>query len=60
MGDHGYIGEELFGNSPNYELEQKCFVVKKVVQDNIFSLDEALFIYQVDREDYENYLKNLY
>ena len=59
MGDAGHIGEELLGNNPERELEQRCYVVKQVVEEDIFTLDEALFIYQVDKKDYENYLKNL-
>jgi hypothetical protein len=57
MGDHGYIGEELLGDNPEYELERKCLVVYQSVRDDYFSLDEALKAYEVSREDYEDFIE---
>jgi len=59
MGDAGYIGEELWDNSPESELEHLCYVVHKTIVDGIFTIEEALDVYQLCKEDYENYLKNL-
>jgi hypothetical protein len=57
MGDHGYIGEELLGDNPEHEPERKCLVVYQSVRDDYFSLDEALKVYEVSREDYEDFIE---
>jgi hypothetical protein len=56
VGDSGYIGEELLSGVS--ELESKCRVIKMCIDDNTFTLSEALEAYEVSSEDYENYLLN--
>ncbi len=53
-GDAGYIAEELLeGRSA---LDSKCLVIEKTVEDGDFSLEEALQLYEVSQEEYENFL----
>jgi len=54
MGDSGSVGEELLAGVP--EIEQKCRVVRQCVRDLDFSLEEALEIYGVTREQYRDYI----
>lgn len=55
-----HIGEELVTDSPLSELDRKCLIVKESVQDEDFTLDEALKVYGLSRKDYENFIaKNL-
>lgn len=59
MGDEGYIAQELLdGMSPEWHLEQVCKTVESVVKEGIFTLEEALSLYEVLSEDYDLYLKN--
>lgn len=53
MGDHGSVGEELLRNVPDIEL--KCNAVHDSVKLGIFTLDEALEIYNVKKEEYLKY-----
>ena len=58
--EEGYIGEELFQN-PAYELERQCMTVESTVKRKIFTLPEALELYEVSEEQFENYLaKNIF
>lgn len=50
------IGEELLKGSPLSKIERKCLVVRQVVQDGDFSLEEALEIYQVSRADFDDFI----
>ena len=52
-GDHGSVGEELLSNIPDIEL--KCNAVYESVKLGIFTLDEALSIYNVKKEEYLKY-----
>lgn len=54
MGDSGSVGEELLVGVP--EIEQKCRVVRQCVRDLDSSLEEALEIYGVTREQYRDYI----
>ncbi len=55
-----HIGEELVSDSSLSDLDRKCLTVKESVQDEDFSLDEALNVYGLSRKDYENFIaKNL-
>jgi hypothetical protein len=53
--ESAYIGEELFGD-PERERLRKCMVVEQTITDGDFSLDEALEAYQVDKEEYEEFV----
>ncbi len=50
LGDPGSIAEELLEGVS--ELESSCYVVKMCVEDETFSLEEALEVYQLSKEDY--------
>ena len=54
MGDCGHIGEELLLGIP--EWKNKGFVVEKVIEEDYFTLEEALEAYQLSMEDYQKYL----
>jgi len=55
-----HIGEELLNESTLSDLDRKCLTVKESVQDEDFTLEEALKVYGLSRKDYENYVaKNL-
>lgn len=53
-GESGLIAKELF-NEPDIELLQRCKVVDIVVNDDDFSLEQALMIYKVTQKEYEAY-----
>lgn len=60
--ESGYIGEELMLTD---ELTRKCKIVRLTVQDGDFTLDEALDVYEVSKDDFlkftaKNILKELY
>ena len=55
VGESGWVAEELMSGVS--DLEQKCKVIKMCLDDNTFTLEEALEAYEVSLEDYENYLK---
>lgn len=52
--EEAYIGEELLNETS--DLERKCLVVRQCVRDGDFSLEEALSLYEVSKEDYEKFL----
>lgn len=55
-----HIGEEHLNGSTLSDLDRKCLTVKESVQDEDFTLEEALKVYGLSRKDYENYVaKNL-
>jgi hypothetical protein len=56
LGESGYAGEELLQGTS--ELKRKCYCVKKTVDEDIFTLEQALEAYQVSKEDYLKYLIN--
>ena len=54
-----HIGGELF-NDAVYELERQCMTIESVVKRKILSLPEALEVYEVTEDQFENYLaKNI-
>jgi len=53
--ESAYIGEELFGDLERERLH-KCIVVAETIADGDFSLEEALDAYQVDKEEYEEFV----
>lgn len=53
-GDDASVGEELLAAIP--EIEERCRAVRQAVDGRYFSLDEALEIYKVTREQYVDYL----
>jgi len=58
LGESGLVGEELLTDAA-YEIEQQCRAVQETVNENIFSLDEALEAYGVSQEAYSLFqLKN--
>lgn len=56
-GDHSSVGEELLMNVSDLEL--KCNAIKDVVKMNIFTLEEALDIYKVDKNEYLLFISGL-
>jgi hypothetical protein len=54
--EEAHIGEELMGDSKVSPLDRKCFAVKQMVEDRVFSLHEALAAYSVSKDDFNNYL----
>ena len=60
LNEMAHIGEELVTDSSLSDLDRKCLIVKESVQDEDFTLDEALKVYGLSRKDYENFIaKNL-
>lgn len=57
LGDEGYIGEEMLDKSPEGILKDRCEVIKETVESRVFSLEEALKVYKVSIEDYNNFLE---
>lgn len=56
QGDSGSIAKELFSEGFS-EIMDKCKVVEMTVEDKDFTREEALKIYGVTKEQYENYLE---
>lgn len=56
MTEAGNIGEELMKDNPLTELDRKCLVVRQVVQEGDFSLEDALNLYQLSRIDFEKFI----
>jgi hypothetical protein len=54
--EEAHIGEELMEDSKVSPLDRKCFAVKQMVEDRVFTLDEALAAYSVSKDDFNNYL----
>ncbi|MET0461959.1 MAG: hypothetical protein ABW007_02350 [Chitinophagaceae bacterium] len=54
LGDSGEIAEELLAGLP--ELRNKCAVIQKTVEDEDFSLEEALTLYGVSQTQYKSFL----
>lgn len=54
----GYNGEELLHDSGISELKRKCFVIKEVVEEGCFTLEEALKAYEVSKEEFDKYQGN--
>ena len=52
IGDDGSIGLELLKGVS--DLEERCRVIEQAVKGKYFTL-EALILYKVTLEDYENY-----
>jgi hypothetical protein len=57
--ESAYIGEELLADGQSDRLH-KCMVVEQTVTDGDFSMDEALEVYEVSREEYEEFLAKKY
>jgi hypothetical protein len=57
-GDAGHIGLELLESAPP-ETEQKCYAIEKSVREGYLSLDEALDAYEVEKQDFINFLLNI-
>jgi len=55
-GDSGHIGEELLMGTS--EIKRKGFVIEQVIEEDYFSLREALIVYEMDIKDWIKYLKN--
>lgn len=53
-GDDGSVGEELLAGIS--EIEEKCRAVRQSVNEEYFSLEEALKIYGVTLEQYRDYI----
>jgi len=51
----GYIGEEFFADLEKDRLH-KCIVVEEAISEGYFSFEEALAAYEMDREEYEQYI----
>ena len=56
-GDHPSIGQELLDDSPLSDIDRKCMSIKKCVEDADFSLEYALEIYEVSKEDYTDFIE---
>lgn|SRR6185437_1758487 len=54
--EEAHIGEELMEDSKVSPLDRRCFAVKQMVEDRVFTLDEALAAYSVSKDDFNNYL----
>lgn len=54
--EESHIGEELMEDSKISPLDRRCFAVKQMVEDRVFTLDEALAAYSVSKDDFNNYL----
>ncbi|HWB93432.1 MAG TPA: hypothetical protein VG605_16335 [Puia sp.] len=54
--EEAHIGEELMEDSKVSPLDRRCFAVKQMVEDKVFTLDEALAAYSVNKDDFNNYL----
>ena len=54
--EEAHIGEELMEDSKVSSLDRRCFAVKQMVEDKVFTLDEALAAYSVSKDDFNNYL----
>ena len=54
--EEAHIGEELMEDSKVSPLDRSCFAVKQMVEDRVFTLDEALAAYSVSKDDFNNYL----
>lgn len=50
-----YIGEEFFAEQEKDRLH-KCMVVEQAISEGYFSFDDALASYEMDREEYEQYI----
>jgi hypothetical protein len=50
------IGEELLQGSPLSEMERKCLVVRQVVADGDFPLEEALELYEVPIAAFDDFM----
>ena len=53
------IGQELLDKSGFSDLDRKCIVIKQVVRDGDYSLEEALILYQVSAQQYEAFIDML-
>lgn len=51
--ESGYIADEL--RQQITELDRKCLVIKQTLQDEDFTLEEALKLYEVSRSDYKSF-----
>ncbi len=51
----GYIGEEFVDGAEKERLHKRM-VVEQAIDEAYFSFDEALAAYEMDREDYEQYI----
>jgi hypothetical protein len=54
--EEAHIGEELMEDSKVSPLDRRCFAIKQMVEDRVFTLDEALAAYSVSKDDFNNYL----
>lgn len=54
--EEAHIGEELMEDSKFSPLDRRCFAVKQMVEDRVFTLDEALAAYSVSKDDFNNHL----
>lgn len=51
----GYIGQEFFAG-PEKERLHQYMVVEQAISEGYFSFEEALAAYEMDREEYEQYI----
>lgn len=52
----GYIGDELIHDQHLSDLERKCLIIKRTLQDGDFTLDEALSLYEVSKTEFESFI----
>ena len=50
-----YIAEEFF-TEPEKDRLHKCLVVEQAISEGYFSFEDALTTYEMDREEYEQYI----
>ncbi len=54
--EEAHTGEELLNSSQVSDLERTCMVIKQLVDDKAFSLNEALELYGLSNQEYDNFL----
>lgn len=52
--ERSHVAVELITYGPS-DLERRCLVIKQIVEDGDFMLEEALSIYQIDRNEFNKY-----
>jgi hypothetical protein len=53
-GDSGYVAEELLSGKLS-DSDRRCIVAMKTIEDKDFTLDEALQVYEVSLQDFEDF-----